>query len=248
MDLARQPRSPDAARMSRKFWGRVVLYAGALAAFLMWQPLHSGSLRTGLLGAIGVLWLGALVLAWSRKGWRVALIGLPLLAGVPFVLPGRELDRGRLRDRYLESMRGFEGTRYIWGGEGRRGIDCSGLPRRALRDALLDQALRGNGHAARLWLEQWWYDTSARAMGEGYRGFTRPTGIAGGLWQLDPAGIQPGDLAVTDDGRHVMIHLGGGEWIQSDPGPGKVITGRPEQIDNPWFRSVVSLHRWSVLD
>ncbi|MCW1924799.1 C40 family peptidase [Luteolibacter arcticus] len=219
-----------------------------MAAYLLWQPLHNGWLRYGLPLALAVVWAGLLMLAWERKPWRMAFLCLSLLAGLPLVMPGRELDRDRLTDRYLSSMRSFEGTRYVWGGEGQRGIDCSGLPRRGLRDALLDQAVRGNGRAARMWLEQWWYDTSAKAMGEGYRGFTRPAGIEGPLWKLDPALIHPGDLAVTGGGNHVMIHLGGGDWIQSDPGPGKVIIARPDQVDNPWFRSKVSIHRWSVFE
>ena len=234
--------------MSRKFSSRLVLYAGALAAYLLWQPLHNGWLRYGLPLMLVAVWTGLLMLVWERKKWRIAVLCLPLLVALPFVMPSRELDRGRLTDCYLSSMRSFQGTRYVWGGEGGRGIDCSGLPRRALRDALLDQALRGNGRAARMWLEQWWYDTSALAMKEGYRGFTRPTGIAGPLWKMDPALLQAGDLAVTGGGNHVMIHLGGGDWIQSDPGPGKVITGRPDQVDNPWFRSIVSIHRWTVLE
>jgi cell wall-associated NlpC family hydrolase len=215
---------------------------------LLWQPLNSGPLRSALLVALAAVWVGLLMLAWERKGWRVAVLCLPLLAMLPFAMPGRELDRARLTERYLSSMRGFEGTRYVWGGEGRRGLDCSGLPRRGLRDALLGEALRGNGRAARMWLEQWWYDTSAKAMAEGYRGFTCPAGITGPLWKLDPAGIQPGDLAVTEDGRHVMIHLGGGDWIQSDPGAGQVIIARPDQSDNPWLRSDVSLHRWTAFE
>jgi hypothetical protein len=215
---------------------------------LLWQPLHNGWLRYGLPVTLVAVWTGLLMLAWERKTWRIAVLCMPVVVLLPFVMPGRELDRGRLTDRYLSSMRGFEGTRYVWGGEDGRGIDCSGLPRRALRDALLDQALRGNGRAARMWLEQWWYDTSALAMREGYRGFTRPTGIAGPLWQLNPALIQGGDLAVTRGGNHVMIHLGGGDWIQADPGPGKVITERPDQVDNPWFRSIVSIHRWTALE
>ena len=234
--------------MSRKFSSRLVLYAGALAAYLVWQPLHHGWLRYGLPLTLAAVWAGLLMMAWDKKSWRIAVLCLPLLVMLPFMMPGRELDRGRLTDRYVASMRGFEGTRYVWGGECGRGIDCSGLPRRALRDGLLDQALRGNGRAARMWLEQWWYDTRAKAMGEGYRGFTRPVGISGALSKLDTAAIKPGDLAVTQSGNHVMIHLGGGDWIQADPGPGKVIIARPDRDDNVWFRVDVSIHRWTVME
>jgi hypothetical protein len=234
--------------MTRKLALRIALYGALIVAFLIWRPRHDGVLRFGLPLAFATVWGGLWMATKGKRRLRIAILCLPLFAAVPFALPGRALDRGRLMERYLSSMRGFEGARYVWGGENSRGIDCSGLPRRALRDALLGQAVQGNGRAARLWLDQWWHDTSAKAMGEGYRSFTRATGVAGPLRELDSARIGPGDLAVTEDGRHVLIHLGGGNWIQADPGPGKVFIGRRDQLDNPWFRCKASLHRWSVFE
>lgn len=234
--------------MTRKLALRIAFYGLLIVAFLLWRPRHDGVLRYGLPLAVATVGLGLWMAAKERCRLRIALLILPFLALLPFALPGRDLDRERLMKRYLSSMREFEGTRYVWGGENSRGIDCSGLPRRALRDAFLEQAMQGNGGAARQWLEHWWFDTSAKAMGEGYRGFTRSTGVAGPLWEIDPARMEPGDLAVTRGGSHVMAHLGGGDWIQADPGPGKVIVGRPDQADNPWFRSEVTLHRWVVFE
>jgi cell wall-associated NlpC family hydrolase len=146
-------------------------------------------------------------------------------------------------------MRGFEGTRYLWGGEGRKGIDCSGLPRRALREALQEDGWsHGNGSAFREWARQWWFDTSAKAMGEGYQGFTRPIGIEGKLRELDFNRLDPGDLAVTRSGVHVMIYLGNGSWIQADPKPGKVVISNPATDPSVWFDMEVGIHRWTVLE
>lgn len=97
---------------------------------------------------------------------------LPVLAAIPFILPGGEIDAGELRQDYVRRLSGFEGTKYHWGGEGSRGIDCSGLPRRALRDALLAYGFRhSNGPGFRGYVEQWWFDASAMALGEGYRDY-----------------------------------------------------------------------------
>ncbi|WP_035607238.1 NlpC/P60 family protein [Haloferula sp. BvORR071] len=233
----------------RLFTGsRLAAYGSFAIWFLLWRPFHDGILRYGLIAAITVVWAGLLNLAWKRRGWRIAVLLLPLLMALPFVLPGRTLDQQRLRERYLESMKSFDGTKYVWGGENRRGIDCSGLPRAGLRSALADQALLGNGHAARLWLEQWWFDTSAKAMAENYRGFTRDLGIGGDMRKLDLAQIQAGDLAVTMDRRHVMIYLGGGEWIQADPGPGKVFTSHAGSELSFYLSSHVTLCRWTALE
>jgi hypothetical protein len=223
-----------------------MVWSGAAAAFLIWRPIHDGAMRYGLVAALTIVWIGLLACVWPRKKTRIAALALPLLPALPFLLPGSPLDEVRLKQDYLSGMRGFKGSTYVWGGESTRGIDCSGLPRRALRDALAHQALTVNGKAARLWLEQWWFDTSARAMMESYRGFTQATGVKGQMIKIDVSQVQPGDLAITSDGRHVMIYLENGEWIQADPGPGQVIVAAPGRDDNAWFNSLVSLHRWTV--
>jgi cell wall-associated NlpC family hydrolase len=157
------------------------------------------------------------------------------------------MNPGVLGNRYLAAMRSLEGATYVWGGERHQGVDCSGLPRLALRDALWQEGVENaNGAAFREWARQWWFDTSAKALGGNYRGFTRPTGVCGKLRELDGGGLSPGDLAVTADGRHVMVFLGGGDWIQADPGPLKVTIGNPATDPNCWFDSLVRVQRWTV--
>lgn len=199
------------------------------------------------LAAAGSAWSGLLMLCWRRRGLRITLLALPLLAGVVLVLPARRLNAEELREDYLADLRKFESVPYFWGGESPRGIDCSGLPRRALRDALLSRALRhADAGALRLFAGQWLHDTSARAMSEGYRGFTRALGIKGRIATMDYSALQPGDLAVTEGGAHVMVFLGGEQWIQADPGIGHVATLNGRRDHNSWFQHAVTLHRWSV--
>ncbi|QQL46237.1 NlpC/P60 family protein [Sulfuriroseicoccus oceanibius] len=173
---------------------------------------------------------------------------LPLIFAVPFLLPGRPIDAEELRDDYVARMSGFEGTSYHWGGETERGIDCSGLPRRALRDALLVYGVRhANGRALRLWLEHWWFDASARALSEGYRDYTVPLGAGGKIRDMSYDGLLPGDLAVTTDGVHVLAYLGEERWIQADPGIGEVAVLHGRNDCNIWFSRPVTMHRWRLL-
>jgi hypothetical protein len=227
----------------------VVLTIAALVRIALFplNPVNDVLQRVSLLGAIGIGWLGALILGWRRRGWRWFWIGFPCVAAVAVLLPGRRIDEAELRADYVRRLADFEGTNYVWGGEGRRGIDCSGLPRRAWRDALRSYGIRHlDGGALRAAVAQWWYDTSARALAAGYRDFTRPLGQAGILRKMDFSQVLPGDLAVTRDGVHVMAYAGAERWIEADPGAGRVITLNARTSESGWLDVPVSLHRWNL--
>jgi len=106
----------------------------------------------------------------------------------------------------------------------------------------------GNGRAFRLWLEQWWFDASAKALSEGYREYTGATGVGGKIRTMDCIPIEPGDLAITTDGIHALVYAGEGKWIQADPGLGIVATLDGRTDVNPWFRIPVTIHRWRLFD
>ena len=213
------------------------------------NPVNNRLLKLALLGCLFGAWLGVTILVWKQKPWRSLALLLPLFAGIPFLLPGGEIDSEELREDYVQRMTEFEGTRYYWGGESPRGIDCSGLPRRALRDALLGYGLRhGNGRAFRGYLEQWWFDASAKALSEGYRDDTRPLETEGIIRDMDYGELLPGDFAVTRNGVHLIAYAGDGKWIQADPGLEIVLTEEGRKGENGWFHTPVSTHRWRVLE
>jgi hypothetical protein len=220
---------------------RLVFIAGITGlVVLAFRPYHDGALRYGLPLSLVAVWAAGLGFVWRWKFLRVGILALPVLAVIPFLLPAKSLPAEGLREDYLSAMREMRGAAYVWGGESHRGTDCSGLPRRALRDALWAEGWENsNGAAFREWARQWWFDTSAKALGENYRGFTRPIGVRGKLRDLDLTRLTPGDLGITADGRHVMVYLGNNDWIQADPGPFKVTIGDPAIDPNPWFDSDV---------
>lgn len=217
--------------------------------FLLFYPITIGLVRLFLVVSIPLLCLGASGLLWRRK--RLRLLPIAALAAMLLLLvaPGRTPDRDRLRDRYVKCLRDYEGVRYLWGGESGGGIDCSGLVRRGLVRASLSEGFRTiNPGLLRYGLDIWWHDCSARALKDQYRDWTRHVLATPSINQLQPDQLAAGDMAVTSDGVHVLAYLGGGEWIEADPGLGKVIRARAPVDGNPWFKTPVHVLRWRELE
>jgi len=236
-------RTDEPRRLIRN--GTLAALAGAFA--ISQYPVHCTVLRLALLGCAAGAWIGVTILIWNRKALKRLALALPMLAAIPFMLPGDEMNADELRHDYVRRMALLEGTTYVWGGESPHGIDCSGLPRRALRDALLAYGVKHlNGRAFRTYAEHWWYDASAKALGEGFRSFTVPVGTAGTIRDMNHETLMPGDLAVTSFGVHVLAYAGEGLWIQADPNIGSVAILHGS-ANNGWFSAPVTVHRWSIL-
>ena len=227
----------------------MITIGGAVGVYLLLlNPINSRVQNFAFLVCLVVAWGGVAALVWSKRAVRVGWLMVPLVMALPFLLPGRPIDGSKLRRDYVLRMQAFEGTKYHWGGENGRGIDCSGLPRRALRDALLSYGLQNfNGHALRSFLAHWWFDASAKALAEAYRDYTFPLGVTGTIREMDYAELLPGDLAVTTDGVHILAYNGSDQCIQADPGIGSVKTLHGRNDDNVWFSNPVTTHRWSLL-
>lgn len=202
----------------------------------------------GFVVALPVLWAAALWLVWRTRVLRAACLMGGLAAALPLALPGRPPDAERLRSAYVASLRRYVGVSYVLGGETRRGTDCSGLIRMGMMDACVDSGLaKLNGRLIRAAADEWRHDCSARELMAGHGGRTRLLFRARSINAIDPARLQPGDVAVTASGIHTLAYLGDREWIEADPEQGGVVIVRvPDR--NPWFEQPVAIVRWRLLD
>ena len=233
--------------MRRLLWTTTCGAAAGLVV-LAFNPLHGRVFNLAWLACLLLVVAGSLRLGWQHRWLRRTVLLMLALSLLPLVLPERKADRQELRAKYVERLRAYNGTVYFWGGESGRGIDCSGLPRRAWREALFLTGLRHlDGGSLREGVKHWWNDASARALSEGYLGYTTALNIEGKIPELPSDELLPGDLAITTCGTHLIVYLGEDHWIQADPGLGKVAILHGRQDRNSWFQIPVTLHRWSLL-
>ncbi|HAV62552.1 MAG TPA: hypothetical protein DCY13_09330 [Verrucomicrobiales bacterium] len=226
---------------------RVWFWTAGFTLIAAMYPVEYRLSRVGLVVGLVLLLAGSLWLWWGNRLMRFSVVGLMVAALILVALPGREADTEELRSAYANSLRGYAGTRYIWGGERSLGIDCSGLVRRGLINAQFRRGLLTmNGRLIRQALHLWWHDCSANALKDRHRDLTQTLFEQADIVSADHDRLQIGDLAVTRDGVHVLAYLGDHNWIQADPDLGRVLTvGLP--TTNHWFHHPVVFMRWRTL-
>ena len=166
------------------------------------------------------------------------------------VLADRPPHVEMLRSTYIKRLHKFEGVSYIRGGETTSGIDCSGLARSALWQAMIIEGGREFNPellGLKFW-KFWWRDLSADAIYRGDYGYTAAIGSAAKLAGYDTSDLQPGDMAVANAGIHVLIYVDKGEWIEASPDDKKVVINKaPANSKRRWFNVPVTFVRWKIL-
>ena len=221
------------------------LALGLTAALLLF-PIRTTLVRLALLsGGASSLALGFWML--PARG-RIVLGALVALAGGLFALPSKPLASAALRDAYLDAVATRSNAFYVWGGETHFGIDCSGLVRLPLASAFAREGIRRlDGGALRQAASLWWTDASAAELGRGFGVRARLIGEYTDARQIDER-VQPGDFAITADGKHAMVYTSDQTWTEADPGQGRVVVLDARDDTSGWLYVPVRVFRWTALD
>ncbi len=197
----------------------------AVAGIVCWVvPVKTGIVR--LVSLCPPLSLFAIVVFVNRKRRvpRALLCVCGLLVVLVHVLTLRASSIDP--DVYAANLVKHEGVKYVWGGEGRFGIDCSGLIRKATVDSLYGTGRWGAG------LLVWLKDCPAKSLGAGLGAYFEEQAVYSSVRDItNPA---KGGIAITTSGVHVMAYLGDGAWIQASPSDGKV-TVKDAGDEDTWF-------------
>lgn len=240
-----------AGAMTTLLFLSTVLLGIPFAFLLCWYwPVTNVAVRCATI-LFGLLTIGCVLFATRHhRKLRIVIAAVFTVAFIFLALPARSpQDCTALRDAYVNALQSYLGCPYVWGGEGRFGIDCSGLIRRSMEDALVQQGiLHANPFLVRTGILLWWNDTTAREMGRGYGGRMRVVTTCRKLNELDHSLLQPGDLAVTTSGVHVMAYLRNKQWIAADPAYDKVVTFTVPENGNSYFQVPMTIVRWRLLE
>ncbi len=225
----------------------IATFLSATLCFVILQPLHNTYLCLATILLIVCL-IALVIIIFYKMKWFIITASCLLVLLTGIMINHSTIDKKLLSTLYVEQLHSFHQSPYVWGGESGLGVDCSGLPRKSMINALLLYALyRLNGGALFKAIDYWWHDASAYEMSLSYKERMVVFDDIFTVNKSSHVAVQPGDLAVTKNGTHVMVYLNAQQVIQAEPGAGQVIIDEiPSR--NAWLNQSVKLVRWSVLN
>ena len=230
---------------------RFLLLASIVTLLLLIYHVEYRSTRIATLAGLFVTYGCLLILSWKIKPLRIILISTGIVPIIAFCLPARNPDPSPSAT-VTSSSSAPSIALAIFGEVNPTSalIAPDSSSNRSLKPLIFANLAHGlrnlDGQSIRTAYSLWWHDASALALRDRYRSWTVEIGRAAALNTADHSPLQPGDLAVTSDGLHILAYLGNDTWIEADPNFDRVIHVTVP-TENPWFNVPVILMRWRTL-
>ncbi|MHB9131034.1 MAG: NlpC/P60 family protein [Armatimonadota bacterium] len=246
MAKADVPRREYRRVVLRIFLGLLMLSVVCLLASFIIRPVRVLFLFTSFIGIVTGL------LYFPKSNWLCSgALTLMLLCCVWMIAGQKPIDAEALRMAYRARLLSYTGTYYLLGGETHIAIDCSGLARMALWEAMLARGIvdRNPRLLGTMPWTFWWRDIGVAGMENGAYGYTHVIDKTDRLATYDHADLLIGDMAVANHGKHLLIYLGDQQWIEASSLKRHVIINRATpKATHIWLTRPVVLLRWWVLE
>jgi len=245
------PSPSFAARWLRRrnavvLWWLTLLLLAGIAAY----PVGAASIRTAEIVLAGALLAESIGLGWRYPWLRWTLLAVCGIAGFFLAMPGRQrFDRMELRQATVEALKRYDGVRYFRGGENRLGMDCAGLVRRGVIDALFIDGLRhANPVLVRRALALWWQSGGLRELLGGAGGKAERLYEVKTMAGMDDSRLHPGDFAIALNGAWAGSFLGNHTWLYASAEAGKVVQANPCAARSTAAQTPATVLRWRHLE
>jgi hypothetical protein len=156
--------------------------------FLLWySPYIDFPIKIGALAVAALIIVGSVLIVWRFRIFRWVLVALYAVLVLLLLVPSHPPEnRSDLRGSYRNALNSYLGCRYVWGGAGYFGIDCSGFVQKGLEDALVTRGLLTlNPSLVREGIWVYWHRTTAKVLGESDVGRTYTVATCPTLNALD---------------------------------------------------------------
>lgn len=211
-------------------------------------PISIGLTRLGIVVGFILLLCGGSYLFWRTIYLRILFLLITMVILTIIFVPGHNENPKQLQNEYVQSLLEYENVRYIWGGENKIGIDCSGLVREGFINANIKIGVKTlNPKLIKRAFFIWWYDCSADALGKSYKQMTKLVFKSQSMDELDYNNIMQGDIIVPEKGFHTFAYIGNNTWIEANPDKGKTVTISSEKRSKEWKNIPIKVLRWSEL-
>jgi hypothetical protein len=209
----------------------VLVLAAVEMVVLLLTPIRNQLIRLGIIESI--LLQIAIITYFT---WGVKSIGKCLLGGfivlIIFLVSTAKLYPPDA-DKYVAALKRYEHVPYVWGGETKKGIDCSGLIRMALFDVYLSDYKWGAA------LHIFFFDAAAKDLGRKYKNILTYKRSYPSIKEIPLAELKKGSIVVASD-IHTFAYIGENQWIQASPTDYKVTIKDADEPDK-YFRTAVEL-------
>ena len=234
-------------KMNRR---KLILIVATILYVLLYVAVKINPIRTKLISLFilfSPIFFVLFVLCIFKQKVILKIIGVVTVVFLIVLvsLKNKDVPVEKIRNRYVTELLKYENTTYVWGGETRNGIDCSGLVRKGMIDTLLKVGIENVSskyvyEAFKLYVN----DFSAKAIKQEYKNLFTTLQEIESVNTFDHSYILPGDILVTNNGVHTFAYIGNNTWIQADPDSKKVIIETAPSTDNKWYKMNAVILRW----